>query len=361
MHPFLAQRARFFLYLAAWMPVAAQFSVLLVLSGRLPWIEAVAVSAPLCVVYAFLCPSSWYICRAYPLHETRFSTLTAIHSIAALLSASLWVLIGRAWVALLEPVLRISRYGADFTLLGWLLLGAGMLLYLLCASAHYLMITFEISREAERRSLELRILASEAELKALRAQVDPHFLFNCLNSISALTTSDPERARRMCLLLSGFLRKSLEVGAEKSIPLNDEIALASSFLEIECVRLGPRLRVEKKIDPETGPSRVPPLILQPLVENAVQHGIAQLLDGGCIDIETRLFGERLRITIANPCDPDRPRGRTKGIGLENVRKRLATMHGSDARLVVENSREQYRVEISMPAHRDAGERTRDDE
>jgi sensor histidine kinase YesM len=338
------------------MPVAAQFSLLLVLSGRLPWTSAVAVAAPLCLLYAFLCPSSWFICRAYPLHETRFSLLAGIHLIAAFLSASLWVLAGKVWVSVLDPVLQISKYGAEFRLLGWLLLGAGMLLYLLCASMHYVMITFELSREAERRSLELRILAREAELKALRAQIDPHFLFNCLNSISALTSSDPEQARKMCLLLSGFLRKSLEAGSEKFIPLKDEIALVSSFLEIERVRLGPRLRVERKIDPRSDMSRVPPLILQPLVENAVQHGIAHLLEGGCIEIETRLLGERLRITIANPCDPDRPRARQKGIGLENVRRRLATMHGPDARLAVENSPEQYRVEISMPAYPDTGER-----
>jgi hypothetical protein len=358
MHPLLARRARFFLYLAAWMPVAAQFSLMLVLSGRLPWPAAVAVAAPLCLLYAFLCPSSWFICRAYPLHQTRFSILAGIHLIAAFLSASLWVLAGRIWVAVLDPVLQISKDGADFTLLGWLLLGAGMLLYLLFASVHYVMITFEQSREAERRSLELRILAREAELKALRAQVDPHFLFNCLNSISALTTSDPDRARKMCLLLSGFLRKSLEAGSERFIPLQDEIALVSSFLEIERVRLGPRLRVEKNIDPRSARSRVPPLILQPLVENAVQHGIAHLLEGGCIEIETRLLGERLRITIANPCDPDRPGAGQKGIGLENVRKRLATMHGPEARLALENTPERYRVEISMPAHPDNGERAR---
>src|SRR4029079_2516584 len=151
----------------------------------------------------------------------------------------------------------------------------GFLLYLLAMAVSYLAAAFEVSRDAERRGLELQVLAREAELRALRAQLDPHFLFNSLQSISALTTADPPAARRMCLLLADFLRDTLAVGSQARIPLRSELLLAQRFLEIEQVRFGERLRVD--IEPEqAGDIAVPPLILQPLVENAVRHGIAHV-------------------------------------------------------------------------------------
>ena len=160
-----------------------------------------------------------------------------------------------------------------------------MLLFLLSLAVHYVLLAFEAAREAERRQLELEILAREAELRALRAQIDPHFLYNSLNSISALTGSDAPGARRMCLLLADFLRNTLEVSARQRIPLAEELALAERYLSIEQVRFGSRLRIERRVD-ETAPAcLVPPLLLQPLVENAVTHGIARLLEGGVIRLD----------------------------------------------------------------------------
>jgi LytS/YehU family sensor histidine kinase len=118
---------------------------------------------------------------------------------------------------------------------------------------------------------------------------------------------------------------------------------------VEQVRLGPRLSIENRIQQESETCRVPPLIVQPLVENAVHHGISHLVDGGRITIEARVTGRRLKIVISNPCDPDRPAARAKGIGQENVRHRLLASYGMDARLKVENAPDFYRAEISMPA------------
>ena len=158
----------------------------------------------------------------------------------------------------------------------------GALLFWLAAACHYLLIAFEASRDAETRAIELDLLAREAELRALRAQIDPHFIFNSLHSISALTASDPAAARRMCLLLADFLRETLRLGSNSRITLADELALAERFLAIEQVRLGARLQVTRETDPAGGDCLVPPLLLQPLVENAVVHGIAQLVEGGTI-------------------------------------------------------------------------------
>jgi LytS/YehU family sensor histidine kinase len=228
-------------------------------------------------------------------------------------------------------------------------MGVGILLFILAVVGHYLLGMIESSREAERHVLEMKVLAREAELRALRAQIDPHFLFNSLNSISALTAIDPAASRTMCQLLADFLRKSLDLGIRDCIPLDEEFALASSYLTIEQVRLGSRLKVSKEIDEASRSCLVPPLLLQPLMENAIHHGIAHLIDGGEIRIAAARPGERLSIVVENPCDPDRPRGNGGGIGLANVRGRLDTIYGSDAWLEVESGQDRFRVLVSLPA------------
>ena len=128
------------------------------------------------------------------------------------------------------------------------LFAVNLILYLLVLSVHYVVLAFEAFRTAERQQLELQVLTRDAELRALRAQVDPHFLYNCLNSISALTGSDAAAARRMCLLLAEFLRTTLRVSAQQSITMAEELSLAERFLSIEQVRFGARLQVAQSVD-----------------------------------------------------------------------------------------------------------------
>ena len=210
------------------------------------------------------------------------------------------------------------------------------------------MLAYETAREAERQRLELEVLTREAELRALRAQIDPHFLYNSLNSISALTGADPAGARRMCVLLGDFLRNTLSVSEHREIPLAQELALADRFLDIEQVRFGSRLRIERQIDGSATACRVPALILQPLVENAVAHGIASLLDGGTIRLDVSRRNGSLTIEIENPRDADAPARKTPGVGLENVRRRLAATFGTAARLQTREAPDRFSVELELP-------------
>ena len=197
---------------------------------------------------------------------------------------------------------------------------AGVLLFWLSSLLHYLLAAFEQSRRAEARELGLEVLAREAELRALRAQIDPHFLFNGLQSISALTSADPAGARRMCLLLADFFRSSVRLGAEDAIRLEEEMAMVRAYLDIERVRYGPRLESEVVLEPGCGSCRVPPLILQPLVENAVRHGIRPLVDGGVVRGDGAL--RRGRRARAGP-EPVRPRGGGAGGDRTGPRQRRA--------------------------------------
>jgi LytS/YehU family sensor histidine kinase len=211
------------------------------------------------------------------------------------------------------------------------------------------MAAFESSREAERRALQFEIASREAELRALRAQLHPHFLFNSLNSINALIAARPEEARRLCVRLADFLRRSLALGAREAIPLAEELDLALQLLAIEKTRFGERLCHELGVEDDARACPVPPLLLQPLVENAVTHGIAHVLEGGTIRVAASRGARRLTILVENPCDADRPRGRGAGVGIANVRARLGALHGTEARLDATEQNGLWRVELTMPA------------
>ena len=349
MHPILARPGRVVAYMAIWLPLGVLLAALLAFQGVLGWTQALLVAVPLANAYGFLCLSAWYVTGGAPVDRAGALRVAASAVVSASLSSAVWLLIARTWFGLIGSFARWADVPASFRLAAPTLFGFGFLLYLLAMAASYLAAAFNVSRDAERRGLELQVLAREAELRALRAQIDPHFLFNSLQSISALTTVAPAAARRMCLLLADFLRETLALGARQRIPLASELALARSFLSVEQVRFGDRLRVE--IDDQNGAADdvlVPPLVLQPLVENAVAHGIAHLLDGGAVRIRVERRSATLVVTVDNPSDPARPAGRGTGLGLRNVRDRLESLYGDDALLHTEEQDGRYTARVTIP-------------
>jgi LytS/YehU family sensor histidine kinase len=290
-----------------------------------------------------------------PVEETAFTSLLGSHLLAAVVVSFFWVLVGRALAR------GLSGFPAFHGLSKWvttdtpLLLAIGVLLYLLAVALFYVLLAQEASREAEQREMQARVLARDAELRALKAQVNPHFLFNSLHSISALTSSDPKRAREMCIALADFLRATLGLGEKELIAMEEELSLIHSFLAVEKIRFGQRLQMEERIDQEVLQCMVPPLILQPLVENAVAHGIANLTEGGWIRLDASYRGDDslLSITVDNSFDPETPPRRKSGLGLANVRQRLATRYGDHASFLVEKNGTRFHVALSLPAERSA--------
>jgi two-component system, LytTR family, sensor histidine kinase AlgZ len=347
MHPIFREPRHLAGYLAGWVVLAILLAAVLTQLG-MGWLEALVLLVPVFLVYAFVCLSALYVCRATPLRGSAILRVLASSALAAFVSGALLLGFARAWIVILSSVptfaAAVSRYDEQFPFL----FAVGVLLFLLSIAVHHAVIAIEAARQAEQERLQLEVLTKEAELRALRAQIDPHFLYNSLNSISALTTSDPVGARRMCTLLGDFLRSTVSVSDHHRIRLADELALADRFLDIEQVRFGSRLRVERHIDEAAAECRVPPLILQPLVENAVTHGIADLLEGGVIRMDVVRDEDRLSIAIENPRDQDAPSPKGVGVGLENVRRRLAAMFGASARLDTRSEPERFRVEIELP-------------
>jgi LytS/YehU family sensor histidine kinase len=348
MHPILARPGRLAAYLAVWVPLGVLLAALLALQGALDWSDALLVAVPLAIAYGFLSLSAWYVTGGSPVERVGAARVAVTAVLSSFLSAAVWLLLARGWMGLIVSLTRRADVPGSFRTGAPTLFGFGFLLYLLAMAVSYLAAAFTASRDAERRGLELQVLAREAELRALRAQIDPHFLFNSLQSISALTAVDAAAARRMCLLLADFLRETLAFGARQRIPLASELSLAQRFLAIEQVRFGQRLRVDVESPAAAMDVDLPPLVLQPLVENAVTHGIAHALDGGTVRIRAERRAVSLLLTVENPCDADRPAGRGTGLGLRNVRERLRSEYGDDASLETEERDGRFVARLELP-------------
>jgi len=348
MHPLLS-RNRLGLYLLAWAPLTATSIYVLVTRGGLGWLQATALAVSVFLFYAFLCLSAWYPCRATPLGRVSFLRLLLTHLSAAVLISFVWTQAGAALsYAILSPE-KFEAIRTQFRPQLNSIFTIGVLLYLLSVAFHYVLIAMENSRHAEAQAVEARVLARDAELKALKAQVNPHFLFNSLNSISALTSIDPARARDMCVLLGDFLRLTLGLGERTSVRFSEELDLLQKYMAIEKVRFGTRLTMLEEIQEESKSCLLPPLLLQPLVENAVKHGIASLPEGGQVRVAAQRQNGRLAILVENSWDPDSPPRRSGGRGLKNVQLRLEARYGKDASLHVNNEGELFQVSLSLPA------------
>jgi two-component system sensor histidine kinase AlgZ len=349
MHPLLVGRLRPALYMLVWLGIAALLTALLVLLQPRPVRDALLFAAPLTLAYASVCLSAWYVCRAHPLGSTPSSRLITTLLGATFQSSAMWVGFGALWAVLIARLTHVAPDRAGIFRDLTVLFVAGIVLYAQSIAAHYFLLALETARATERRLLESQVTAREAELRALRAQLNPHFLFNSLNSISALTGPDPEAARRMCQLLGDFLRSSLALGARERVAFAEELALAERYLGIEQVRFGARLGVEQHIEPAARACLVPPLLIQPLIENAVKHGVADRVEGGIVRIEARRHGGSLELAVENPRDPDAPPRRGHGLGLENVRQRLNALDPRSTRVAVLRERDRFRVVLTLPA------------
>ena len=199
-------------------------------------------------------------------------------------------------------------------------------------------------------------LATEAELRALRAQVNPHFLFNALNTIGYLIQTSPARAHGTLMKLTALLRGVLR-SADAPTTLGDEIDLVSAYLEIESARFEERLHVDIDVPRELRGIRVPALMIQPLVENAIKHGIANSRSGGSVKIVSRSDGDNLAITVRNSgahvTEADITRGRKNGVGLSNLDARLRHQYGDSATLTLVATADETRAEIVLPLARRA--------
>jgi signal transduction histidine kinase len=224
---------------------------------------------------------------------------------------------------------------------GWLVVGV----------AHALFFS-ERARARERQAVQLQAQLADARLSALTSQLNPHFLFNALNSIAELVHDDPVAADRMIVGLGALLRSSLGAASSVDVPLEDELQLLGYYLDIEKIRLGDRLRVEWSVADDCGGARVPPLLLQPLVENAVRHGVSRRLTPGRIALSARCESGSLVLEVRDDGGGASDGGSGFGLGLATTRARLQALYGAGGRLeLVPESNGGNTARLTLPLQR----------
>ena len=327
--------------LAAWTLVAMLFAgqawfAAQVRGEPLAWARAGLIWIVWAAVWAALTPIALRLAARFPLQRPYVLRAILIHGVASALCG----LANLALFALAAPVIGATQ--VEPTWIGTLsrLLGTTFLLnlpvyWLIVAAAHGERLV-RTARERDRRELRLEAQLADARLQTLRAQLQPHFLFNALNTISVLMHENVDSADRILLQLSALLRRSLDGNEAYEVTLGEEIDFLESYLEIEQARFGGRLSYQVLVPDEVLEARVPTLILQPLVENALRHGIATRAGPGRVEIKAHRHGDVLRLSVS---DDGRglPEAATERVGLANTRARLQLLHADRQRFEVRNS------------------------
>ncbi len=269
------------------------------------------------------------------LHErgTSIPRMIAVSAVCSYAFSFIWSILYKGSVHLLWD--WVDGKALTIPPFQWLI--SGMLFYTfipLAWSVLYIGIKYYLDLQEEReRALAAEGLAHQARLQALRYQLNPHFLFNTLNAISTLVTERKNAdAERMIARLSDFLRLTIDQGTGVEVPLAEEMDFVRRYLDIQQIRFGERLTVDLDVDPGTLSACVPPLLLQPLIENAVRHGIMPREEGGTLTVEARRVGDRLHLRVRDDGPgppPDADAAESQGIGLANVRERLDALYGTD--------------------------------
>ena len=228
--------------------------------------------------------------------------------------------------------------------------GLGALIYILIAVFYYTFFFYNRLEEKSKEETRLKELVTETQLNELKSQINPHFLFNSLNSVSYLTISEPEKAQEMVIKLSSFLRYSLKHKQNQLVTINQEIEHIKLYLEIEKVRFGNKLQAIFDIE-ECSKCQIPNMILQPIYENAIKYGVYETTSQ--VEIRTTAYRQKdeMIFTVSNNFDPDAVAKKGEGIGLLNIRRRLGLVYGDSTLLTVRNENQIFTVTLIIPQNK----------
>ena len=306
-----------------WSTLVVLFTFTAAVVNSEPWLASLGHTCSFWFLWIFFFPIIIWLSLRFPLEQSKLLPQIGIHLAA---SISIVIIIQAAYRTFLPfpplpppPDAQTAPRPAGSA---GMRVAPDVLIYLMAMSACVAFAHFRKSQERERRAIELEVSLAQAKLQALRMQINPHFLFNTLNAISTLVHTNPQTADDMITDLSELFRASLESSNDHEISLSRELDLLQRYLAIEQRRFGQRLKVEQSIDPEILPARVPTLILQPIVENAIRHGIESQAGGGTIAIHATREGSQIKLSVSDsgkkPFDAAVLAGNRQGIGLANT-------------------------------------------
>jgi sensor histidine kinase YesM len=342
-HPLTNNTRLLLAYIAFWAVIAGTNLALAIFWYDIPINLSILDSATNFVLYPLLGSSIWYSIRYNNLEELSIGRLLFFHFIAASILSGFWVLLS---YAIYRPFITDEEYlfqkGVPAKLF------AGYLMYAIFLIFFYAVNYYQSLKEKIKKEVEYKTLLREAELQALKSQINPHFLFNSLNSISSLTISKPEKAQEMVINLSTFMRYSLMHNEKEMVSFSKELENIKLYLEIEKVRFGKKMDTKFVIDPQCLEAEIPNMILQPLFENAIKYGVYETTEQVTIQTNCTCDGKLLKITIVNDYDSTTVKRKGEGIGLKNIRKRMEIIYNLPDLLLISDRGTSFEVQLIIP-------------
>jgi signal transduction histidine kinase len=318
--------------LKVWLVAVGCFTALALLFTSQVWIDYAYARRPLSWTRAFLValvdwelwalatPLVAGLCARFPFSRARWGVPLAVHVPAGIALGGLKLFLDSMLTALIVGPGRPGPFS-------FLKIHLTLLTYWAIVAAIHIVRYYRIARARELRAAQLEMELARAQVEALKMQLHPHFLFNTLNTVAGLMRDDPDAAELMLAKLAELLRRTLETADLQELPLAEELEFIEAYLTIQRLRYGDRLRVSIDVSDAVRRARVPSLILQPLVENAIRHGVAEKPGPGRLEIGAGLDGAEIVITIAND-GPGVPLTIREGYGLRNTRSRMLALYGA---------------------------------
>jgi Putative regulator of cell autolysis len=345
-HPIFSNRIRLIVWWLVWIFLALGQSLLFYYAfGSFNNISILDSLLSL-LIYSGIALSLWYPFRFFNSGEPRITVLIPNLIASGALSITLWVILTKFIMTTILP--EPNNYQAYWVSTFSYRVGSGVFIYGLIILTYYLLESLSNLSEKNAKEAKLESLVKETELKMLRSQINPHFLFNSLNSISSLTITDPEKARDMVVKLSEFMRYALSRKDEQPVTLQNELENLRLYLDIEKVRFGDKLKTEEIIETNCLDFKIPVLLLQPLYENAVKHGVYESTESVSIITQAKIIDGYIEITISNNYDPAPSLKRGTGTGLLNVTRRLELFYGNKASIKTSKENGIYTVNLYIP-------------
>jgi two-component sensor histidine kinase len=333
--------------------VALSFLLFRSSGGRFELRTTVVEQVVFLLVWGIATPAIIWSADRLPIDRARWRTRLPIHAAIAVAFVVALNFVAPTIVSLItgrmSPLPAVWRHGlAGLVNVGHL----ALIVYAFILGAGHYLHTLDVRRAEQLRAERLRADLAAAQLRALTLQLQPHFLFNALNAVGALIITERNReAFEVVGRLGELLRALLAIEHRDEVDLREEIELLESYVDIEQARLGERLRVQWDVAPDVTGAQVPPMLLQPLVENAIRHGVAGVSAGGCLSITARRLngGLSLDVCVDGPgLSLARPDAARSGVGLENTRRRLAHLYGENSRLELRRDGDWTRLHIELP-------------
>ena len=356
LNPLLNPLRNLYLYLLVWGVITAFHTLLLPYFFSIGFVMAFVTSLVFNIVFASLAIGLWYIVRFLKIDNQSAFRVVINHVVTACLFLLVWIVISFIVIEMIsmgESVIAYNKHG-NIEYENFLIvtlpprLFMGVLFYCLIILFYYLNIYYVSFKRNLIKNAELNSIIKETQLELLQSQLNPHFIFNCLNSISSLTISDPTKAQDMVIKLSSFLRYSLGQKTSQLVPFHEELKNCLLYLEIEKTRFGNRLALQNEVSDDCLEDEVPNMIMQPLIENAVKHGVYESTEQVVIKVDCKRENSLLVITISNNYESGNKKTPGKNMGIRNVRDRLSLLYGKGEWMAITNSDNLYTVTLRIP-------------